>query len=88
MERLKGTNGKPVSAYADPNIDSLLKHSIRTQLETLLQAKVSVEQRIELLQKSFVDATCLVLSDTKVTHHQLVKAFETMYDQAVQSLVV
>lgn len=88
MERLKGTNGKPVSAYADPSIDSLLKHSIRTQLESLLQSKISVEQRIELLQKSFVDAISLILSDTKVTHHQLVKAFETMYDQAVQSMAL
>lgn len=88
MERLENTNTKPFSDYTDPNIDSLLKHSIRTQLESLLQSKVSVEQRLELLQKSFVEAISLILSDTKVTHQQLVSAFENMYDHAVQSMAL
>ncbi|MFY8297655.1 hypothetical protein AAEU28_02445 [Pseudoalteromonas sp. SS15] len=88
MERLENTNTKPFSDYTDPNIDSLLKHSIRTQLESLLQSKVSVGQRLELLQKSFVEAISLILSDTKVTHQQLVSAFENMYDQAVQSMAL
>ncbi|WP_105167634.1 hypothetical protein [Pseudoalteromonas sp. T1lg23B] len=74
--------------YADPHIDELLKHSIRTQLESLLKSKVTTEQRVQLLQKSFVEAMTLVLSDTQVTHQQLVKAFENMYDQAVQSMAL
>jgi predicted SAM-dependent methyltransferase len=74
--------------YADPHIDELLKHSIRTQLESLLKSQVSVEQRQALLQKSFVDAMDLVLSDSKTEHQILVKAFENMYDQAVQSMAL
>ncbi|CAM4020975.1 hypothetical protein [Pseudoalteromonas byunsanensis] len=74
--------------YAEPHIDELLKHSIRTQLESLLKSKVTTEQRVKLLQKSFVEAMTLALSDTKVAHQQLVKAFESMYDQAVQSMAL
>ena len=72
--------------YADPQVDELLKHSIRTQLESLLKAKLTTEQRQLLLQKSFVDAMALVLSCAKVEHIQLVKAFDNMYEQAVQSM--
>ncbi|MBD1581576.1 hypothetical protein [Pseudoalteromonas sp. S16_S37] len=72
--------------YADPQIDELLKHSIRTQLESLLKSQVTVEQRQKLLQKSFVDAMALVLSGSKVEHKVLIKAFETMYEHAVQSM--
>lgn len=74
--------------YADPQVDELLKHSIRTQLESLLKAKLTTGQRQLLLQKSFVDAITLVLSNTQVEHLQLVKAFEAMYDQAVQSMAL
>ncbi|MBB1396733.1 hypothetical protein [Pseudoalteromonas sp. SG44-8] len=72
--------------YADPQVDELLKHSIRTQLESLLKAKLTTEQRQLLLQKSFVDAMTLVLSYAKVEHLQLVKVFDNMYEQAVQSM--
>ena len=74
--------------YAAPQIDDLLKHSIRTQLESLLKAKLTIGQQQLLLQKSFVDAMTLVLSNTQVVHSQLVNAFETMYDQAVQSMAL
>ncbi|WP_440055529.1 hypothetical protein ACSLBF_05140 [Pseudoalteromonas sp. T1lg65] len=87
MEKAQFQNKTSVG-YADPRVDELLKHSIRTQLESLLKSKITTEQRIQLLQKSFVDAMSLVLSDTKVAHQQLVKAFESMYDQAVQSLAM
>ena len=59
-------------------VDDLLKHSIRTQLQSMLKAKLSVSQRQQLLQQSFVAAMSLVLSDAKVTHPQLVTAFESM----------
>ena len=31
--------------YAEPRIDELLKHSIHTQLESLLKSKLTTEQR-------------------------------------------
>lgn len=73
--------------YADPQVDELLKHSIRAQLESLLKAKLTTEQRQLLLQKSFVDAMTLVLGCEKVEHIQLVRVFDNMYEQAVQSMV-
>jgi len=74
--------------YAEPHIDELLKHSIRTQLESLLKSKLTTEQRQQVLQKSFVDTMTLVLSNTQVEHLQLVNAFESMYDHAVQSMAL
>ncbi|MDO6525570.1 hypothetical protein Q4519_07725 [Motilimonas sp. 1_MG-2023] len=75
-------------SFAEPEVDALLKHSVRTQLESLLTQKLTVEQRVQQLQQSFIDATTLVLSDTETQHQVLVKAFEAMYDQAVQSMAL
>lgn len=72
--------------YADPNIDQLLKHTVRNQLESLLKAKLSTAQRQQALTKSFVDAMTLILSTTQATHAQLTAAFEAMYDHALQSM--
>ena len=85
MEQQK-QSGALAPEFIDPQVDDLLKHSIRTQLQSMLKAKLSVSQRQQLLQQSFVAAMSLVLSDAKVTHPQLVTAFESMYDNAVQSL--
>ncbi|WP_419148722.1 hypothetical protein [Pseudoalteromonas 'SMAR'] len=85
MEQQK-ESGALAPGFIDPQVDDLLKHSIRTQLQSMLTAKLSVSQRQQLLQQSFVAAMSLVLSDTKATHPQLVAAFDSMYDQAVQSL--
>ena len=85
MEQQK-ESGAFAPGFIDPQVDDLLKHSIRTQLQSMLKAKLSVSQRQQLLQQSFVAAMSLVLSDAKVTHPQLVTAFESMYDNAVQSL--
>ncbi|NOU52354.1 hypothetical protein HG263_17675 [Pseudoalteromonas sp. JBTF-M23] len=87
MEKPKVEN-RSVLDFADPHVDELLKHSIRTQLESLLKAKLTTAQRQQLLQKSFVDAMALVLSDSKVEHKTLVKAFSAMYDNAVQSMAL
>lgn len=46
--------------YADPQVDKLLKYSIRTQLESLLKTKLTTSQRQLLLQKSFEDAMALI----------------------------
>ncbi|WP_339144976.1 hypothetical protein [Pseudoalteromonas galatheae] len=72
--------------FADPQIDDLLKYSIRTQLESMLKTQLTASERQAVLQKSFIDAIRLVLMDTKVEHQQLMAAFETMYDCAVQSM--
>ncbi|CAH9059199.1 hypothetical protein PSECIP111854_02358 [Pseudoalteromonas sp. CIP111854] len=87
MEKQQAEHG-PVLDYAEPRVDELLKHSIRTQLESLLKAKLTTGQRQQVLQKSFTDAMTLVLSDTKIEHSTLLKAFEAMYDQAVQSMAL
>ncbi|OHU89222.1 MULTISPECIES: hypothetical protein [Pseudoalteromonas] len=87
MEKKQEINESKLG-YADPQVDDLLKHSIRTQLESLLKSKLTTSQRLQLLQKSFVEAITLVLNDTKVEHQQLTKAFEAMYDQAVQSMAL
>ncbi|UJX27912.1 hypothetical protein L3Q70_18465 (plasmid) [Pseudoalteromonas sp. CF6-2] len=88
MDRIDGTNSKTLYDYANPEIDVLLKHSVRTQLESLLKTSISVEQRLVVLQQSFVEAMTLVLSEITAPHTQLVKTFENMYDQAVLSMAV
>ncbi|MCE0557891.1 hypothetical protein [Motilimonas sp. E26] len=84
-QHLQVTSGLP---FAEPEVDALLKHSVRTQLESLLKQQLTVEQRVQQLQQSFVNAMTLVLSDTETQHQALVKAFDAMYDQAVQSMAL
>ncbi|WP_434340136.1 hypothetical protein [Motilimonas cestriensis] len=84
-QHLQVTSGQP---FAEPEVDALLKHSVRTQLESLLKQQLTVEQRVQQLQQSFVNAMTLVLSDTETQHQALVKAFDAMYDQAVQSMAL
>ncbi|MCG7534317.1 hypothetical protein [Pseudoalteromonas sp. OOF1S-7] len=74
--------------YADPQIDQLLKYSVRNQLESLLKAKLTTTQRQQALTQSFVDAMTLVLSTEPVQHAQLTAAFEAMYEHAVQSMAM
>lgn len=88
MDRIDGTNNKTLYDFANPEIDTLLKHSVRTQLESLLKTSISVEQRLVVLQQSFVEAMTLALSEITAPHTQLVKTFENMYDQAVLSMAV
>ncbi|WP_440056927.1 hypothetical protein ACSLBF_18785 (plasmid) [Pseudoalteromonas sp. T1lg65] len=86
MQKQQENSPLPPVDYAQPEVEQLLQHSIRTQLESLLKSKITTDQRQQLLQKSFTDAISLVLTDSKVEHAQLLAAFETMYDHAVQSL--
>ncbi|TMP71470.1 hypothetical protein CWB76_06340 [Pseudoalteromonas sp. S1609] len=83
-------SSKPIEGlqYVDPQVDELLRHTIRTQLESLLKSKLTTDQRQQALQKSFVDAMTLVLSKTQIKHILLVNAFESMYDHAVQSMAL
>lgn len=81
------TQVQDVSYYADPIADQLIKHSLRTQLESMLQTKLTAAQRQKALQDSFVAAMTLVLSETKSQHKLLTDTFQTMYAHACQSLV-
>lgn len=74
--------------YAEPHVEQLLKHSARTQLESLLQAKLSTSQRQKLLVDSFSDAMSLVLSQTQVTHKELQNRFDLMYEHAIKSMAL
>jgi len=67
-------SSKPIEGlqYVDPQVDELLRHTIRTQLESLLKSKLTTDQRQQALQKSFVDAMTLVLSKTQIKHILLV----------------
>ena len=87
---MEANSSKPTASleFAVPQINESLKHSIRTQLELFLKAKLTSEQRQLLLHKSFVDVMTLALTDTNVVHQKLAKAFENMYDQSIQSIAL
>lgn len=70
--------------FAEPEMDELLKYSLRTQLEAMLQNQLSTAER--QLKESFAAAVELVLKETKVEHLTLVQAFQSMYGNACQSL--
>ncbi|EOX4079359.1 hypothetical protein ACM65P_000380 [Vibrio alginolyticus] len=72
--------------FAEPEMDALLKYSLRTQLEAMLQNQLSTAERRRQLKESFAAAVELVLKETKVEHRTLVQAFQTMYGNACQSL--
>ncbi|MGI3059016.1 hypothetical protein [Vibrio alginolyticus] len=72
--------------FAEPEMDELLKYSLRTQLEAMLQNQLSTAERQRQLKESFAAAVELVLKETKVEHRTLVQAFQTMYGNACQSL--
>lgn len=72
--------------FAEPQMDELLKYSLRTQLEAMLQNRLSTAERRRQLKESFAAAVELVLKETKVEHRTLVQAFQTMYGNACQSL--
>ncbi|MDW1845406.1 hypothetical protein R7E49_04610 [Vibrio sp. Vb2110] len=72
--------------FAEPQMDELLKYSLRTQLEAMLQNQLSTAERRRQLKESFAAAVELVLKETKVEHRTLVQAFQTMYGNACQSL--
>ncbi|MCR9545793.1 hypothetical protein [Vibrio antiquarius] len=72
--------------FAEPEMDELLKYSLRTQLEAMLQNQLSTAERQRQLKESFAAAVELVLKETKVEHQTLVQAFQTMYGNACQSL--
>ncbi|EOX4917846.1 hypothetical protein [Vibrio alginolyticus] len=72
--------------FAEPQMDELLKYSLRTQLEATLQNQLSTAERRRQLKESFAAAVELVLKETKVEHRTLVQAFQTMYGNACQSL--
>ncbi|WP_215810504.1 hypothetical protein [Vibrio alginolyticus] len=72
--------------FAEPEMDELLKYSLRTQLEAMLQNQLSTAERRRQLKESFAAAVELVLKETKVEHRTLVQAFQTMYGNACQSL--
>ncbi|EMK6928259.1 MULTISPECIES: hypothetical protein [Vibrio] len=72
--------------FAEPEMDELLKYSLRTQLEAMLQTQLSTAERRRQLKESFAAAVELVLKETKVEHRTLVQAFQTMYGNACQSL--
>lgn len=72
--------------FAEPEMDELLKYSLRTQLEAMLQNQLSTAERRRQLKESFAAAVELVLKETKVEHRTLVQAFQSMYGNACQSL--
>ena len=72
--------------FAEPEMDELLKYSLRTQLEAMLQNQLSTAERQRQLKESFAAAVELVLKETKVEHRTLVQAFQSMYGNACQSL--
>ncbi|EJL6793914.1 hypothetical protein R7E46_01860 [Vibrio sp. Vb2704] len=72
--------------FAEPEMDELLKYSLRTQLEAMLQNQLSTAERQQQLKESFAAAVELVLKETKVEHRTLVQAFQSMYGNACQSL--
>ena len=72
--------------FAEPEMDELLKYSLRTQLEAMLQNQLSTAERQRQLKESFAAAVELVLKETKVEHLTLVQAFQSMYGNACQSL--
>ncbi|MDW1503120.1 hypothetical protein R7D97_03015 [Vibrio sp. Vb5031] len=72
--------------FAEPEMDELLKYSLRIQLEAMLQNQLSTAERRRQLKESFAAAVELVLKETKVEHRTLVQAFQTMYGNACQSL--
>ena len=72
--------------FAEPQMDELLKYSLRTQLEAMLQNQLSTAERQRQLKESFAAAVELVLKETKVEHRTLVQAFQSMYGNACQSL--
>lgn len=72
--------------FAEPEMDELLKYSLRTQLEAMLQTQLSTAERRRQLKESFAAAVELVLKETKVEHRTLVQAFQSMYGNACQSL--
>ncbi|MEH0716763.1 hypothetical protein H4F24_04140 [Vibrio alginolyticus] len=72
--------------FAEPEMDELLKYSLLTQLEAMLQNQLSTAERRRQLKESFAAAVELVLKETKVEHRTLVQAFQTMYGNACQSL--
>ncbi|MCR9599020.1 hypothetical protein NB461_09765 [Vibrio alginolyticus] len=72
--------------FAEPEMDELLKYSLQTQLEAMLQNQLSTAERQRQLKESFAAAVELVLKETKVEHRTLVQAFQSMYGNACQSL--
>ncbi|MBT0093129.1 MULTISPECIES: hypothetical protein [Vibrio] len=72
--------------FAEPEMDELLKYSLRTQLEAMLPNQLSTAERQRQLKESFAAAVELVLKETKVEHRTLVQAFQSMYGNACQSL--
>ncbi|EJG0483026.1 hypothetical protein C6S65_RS22010 [Vibrio alginolyticus] len=72
--------------FAEPEMDELLKYSLRTQLESMLQNQLSTAERQRQLKESFAAAVGLVLKETEVEHRTLVQAFQSMYGNACQSL--
>ncbi|MCG6223560.1 hypothetical protein [Vibrio diabolicus] len=72
--------------FSEPEMDELLKYSLRTQLEAMLQNQLSTAERQRQLKESFAAAVELVLKETKVEHRTLVQAFQSMYGNACQSL--
>ncbi|EGR0170907.1 hypothetical protein ACU6D0_001593 [Vibrio alginolyticus] len=72
--------------FAEPEMDELLKYSLRTKLEAMLQNQLSTAERQRQLKESFAAAVELVLKETKVEHRTLVQAFQSMYGNACQSL--
>ncbi|EGR0269198.1 hypothetical protein FMH15_21550 [Vibrio alginolyticus] len=72
--------------FAEPEMDELLKYSLRNQLEAMLQNQLSTAERQRQLKESFAAAVELVLKETKVEHRTLVQAFQSMYGNACQSL--
>ena len=72
--------------FAEPEMDELLKYSLRTQLEAMLQNQLSTAERQRQLKESFAAAVELILKETKVEHRTLVQAFQSMYGNACQSL--
>ncbi|MDW2261492.1 hypothetical protein R7070_01895 [Vibrio sp. 1557] len=71
--------------FAEPEMDELLKYSLRTQLEAMLPNQLSTAERQRQLKESFAAAVELVLKETKVEHRTLVQAFQSMYGNACQS---
>lgn len=86
-DRAQRQTGKvDLNAFADPNAQSLLLHSIREQLKALSQQTLSDSGRRTKLCSSFSEAMSLVLDARPVEHRVLVKAFEGMYKHALLSM--
>lgn len=67
-QHLQITSGLPFSL---PEVDALLKLSVRTQLKPLLKQQITVEQRGPQLQQSLVNATTLNLANFPTHSHNV-----------------